>query len=164
MKKLFMTFLLALFITGCAYSTANNSWTDNMIFKNRNAVNYVLFKSNLPKKSIIIVTTFTKIDNLNETSKLGKILTQNTISSLVNQNLQVVELHLRKNNIIKMNRNGTFILSNDTKKVIDNRKANAILVGNYSIISNKEVYVNIKLINPTTGIIISSIDYTTALY
>jgi TolB-like protein len=58
--------------------------------------------------------------------------------------------------------NGEFILSRDIRKLANDINVNYVVVGTYTVIEGN-VYVNLKIIDPKTDVIKSSVDYIVPL-
>ena len=169
MRILLLTIFALLFITGCSVSNTPNTLINNFKLQNQQAVDNLLQNTKIPQNCKIIVTTFANNNNLSQSSKLGRIITEQVITDIVNHNIKVLELKIRKGDIIYIKQqNGEFILTRNAKNLIKTQKACGVLVGTYSVIninkSYQEIYVNMKLIDPKTNVIISSIDYIEPIY
>ena len=105
----------------------------------------------------ILTTTFVDNNDLTKTSQFGRILQEHMTSHFTQMGYSVNEIKLAKTLEIQ-ERSGETILSRDLKKISGNQKAQAILVGTISF-ANRSMYISTRLINPTTGTIISSADY-----
>jgi len=150
MKKIIFFILLIIF-SGCA--------SKNLIDKNENAVNELIEQYPQIKNHTLVVTTITNIDNLNQSSKIGRVITEQIINDLIKNKVKVVEIRMRKGDIIKvLPKKGEFILTRNALELAKIKNANAVLVGTYAIYSNK-LYVSIRLIDPATNVILASSDY-----
>jgi len=152
MKKYILLLLIFLF-SGCALMN------DELIQKNEDTVNSLITHNPSIRSKTIIVTTITNEDNLNKSSTIGRTITEQLITDFIKRGIKVVETRMNKSNVITVRpRNGEFILTRNALNLAKIKNADAILVGTYSSYSHK-LYVNIKLIDPTTNIIIASEDY-----
>jgi len=156
MKKLVLGLILV-FITGCVYS---GTFLDKLSYKNKNAVKELVEKASLKKDDTVIVATVANINDLKKSSKLGRTLSEQISAALVNEGIKVKELKFSKTVFVKR-KNGEFMLSRDVKDIADKIKVNYVVAGVYSVAKNA-VYVNLKIIDPSTDIIISSSDYVVA--
>jgi len=164
-KYIFLIFILLL--SGCAinknYLFEKPPHKPTLIEKNKEAIYSLILQNPKIRNKTVIVASITNLDDLDESSKIGRIITEQLINNLTQNGIKVVEIRVRKNNIIQVEpKKGEFILSRDAKKLAKIQKANAVLVGTYSTYG-KKLYVNIKLIDPKTDIIISASDYTLPL-
>lgn len=110
-------------------------------------------QSNMP----ILVTTFVDNNNLENTSRFGRVVQEHINSRLVQIGYSVKELKLTGNLLIEEG-SGESILSRDLKKLKGAANVQAILVGTYSY-TNRTMYVSTRFINPVSQTIISSQDY-----
>ena len=111
---------------------------------------------NTDRKSIdntFIVTSFTNLNNLSETTGFGRLVAENLIHELQVRKWKVFEVRLTKDVII--NETGEFSLSRDIKKIKELYKVGGIVTGTYSIADN-HVIVNARVIDINTGLVASS--------
>jgi TolB-like protein len=100
------------------------------------------------------VTTIANLNDLHNTSTFGRVFAEQLISELVMRGYEVVEL--RHSDALQfMGDRGEFALSRDIGSVRSNRQLAGILAGTY-IDSPSTVYVNVRLIDPASSMILSS--------
>jgi TolB-like protein len=100
-----------------------------------------------------IVTTFTNLDKLGDTSSLGRLIAENLMHGLQLHNWQIYEVRLAKG--IDINANGEFSLSRDINKLKDEYKISGVVTGTYSI-AEGNITINARVIDVNTGLLISS--------
>ncbi len=105
----------------------------------------------------ILVTTFVDNNDLERTSQFGRTMQEHIASRLIQLGYTVKEIKLGDRLLIEP-RSGETILSRDLKKLSQDQKAQAILVGTVST-ANRTMYISSRLINPITANIITSVDY-----
>ncbi|MDD5286101.1 MAG: FlgO family outer membrane protein [Desulfuromonadaceae bacterium] len=111
---------------------------------------------NLDRNSLdntFIVTSFTNLDKLSETTPFGRLVAENTMHELQIRMWKVFEIRLSKDVVI--NETGEFSLSRDIKKIRELYKVGGIVSGTYSIAGNN-VFVNARVIDINTGLVASS--------
>jgi len=111
---------------------------------------------NADRKSLentFIVTSFTNLNRLSETTGFGRLVAENVIHELQVRKWKVFEVRLVKDVII--NEAGEFSLSRDIKKIKDMYKIGGIVTGTYSV-ANDHVIVNARVIDINTGLVASS--------
>jgi len=154
MKSLLV--VLFLFFTGCSMM---NTPFQNVMVENKQAVSNLISKTNLKKDDVVIVTTIADINNLDKSSQFGRTLSEQVINELVNYGIRVKELKFANHVFIKR-RTGEFILSRNIRKLAKDVNISYVVVGTYSKLpQSKTTYVNLKIIDPKTDIIIASSDY-----
>ncbi len=105
----------------------------------------------------ILTSTFVDIHELEQTSRMGRLLQSHVGTRLVQLGYSVKEVNLR--NTMKINQGeGETILSRDISQISPDQQVQAILVGTYSI-DNRTLYITAKLINPVNRNIISAQSY-----
>ena len=162
MRKIFFFMMIVYFFIGCA--NTNIGIAKRLKDNTSIAVEQILKDKKIDLNCKIIVTTVVKDDDLEKSSKIGRMITEQIIADLVNRGIKVVEIRANKDHVIYVkNKNGEFYLSRDAKKISNSKKACAILVGTYTFIKNldskEEIYVNLKLLDPKNSVIIGAADY-----
>ncbi len=111
---------------------------------------------NADRKSLqntFIVTSFTNLNKLSETSAFGRLAAENLIHELQVRKWRVFEVRLTKD--IIMNETGEFSLSRDIMKIKELYRVGGIVTGTYSIAGN-QIIVNARVIDINTGLVASS--------
>lgn len=103
---------------------------------------------------IIGVTTFVNIDDLYSTSSFGRMYAEQVMSELAMRGFDVVEL--RHSDALQfLSLTGEFALSRDVSAIKKERDLGAVVVGTY-VASPVRIYVNARLIDPSTSIVLSA--------
>lgn len=105
----------------------------------------------------LVVATLVNIDELTESSRLGRLISEQIGARLSAQNYRVIELKLRGDIFVKQTE-GELLLSREVKNIMVNHKAQAVVVGTYSEAKNF-LYLNLKIISVLDNIIIGAHDY-----
>lgn len=111
---------------------------------------------NVDRKSVdntFIVTSFVNLENLAETTPLGRLIAEDVIHELQVRKWKVFEVRLAKD--ITVNENGEFSLSRDIQKIRDMYKIGGVVTGTYSV-SDNHVIVNARVLDITNGLVMSS--------
>lgn len=156
--------LLALccLVAGCAtYSgSAVRDGEDSLMQANHQAIDQLL--GNIPpsralnKQQPIIVASLVNIDDLNS-SRLGRMLSEQLATRLTQSGYAVVELKLRDSIFVKQLQ-GELLLSREIKDITLTHKAQAVLVGTYAE-SSGQLYLTVKLVGVADNLVISAQDY-----
>ncbi len=100
------------------------------------------------------VATFVDLDNLYTSSSFGRVLAEQIMTELAMKGYTVIEL--RKADAIQiLSQQGEFALSRETSTLRPFQDMAGIVVGTYSN-SPERVYVNARIIDPTTSLIVSA--------
>lgn len=100
------------------------------------------------------VTTFVNIDDLYTSSTFGRMVSEQLMSELAMKGFDVVEL--RHSDALQfLNSSGEFALSRDVRAVRPQRQLAAVVVGTY-VVSPDRVYVNARLVQPSTSLVLSA--------
>lgn len=104
-------------------------------------------------QNTFIVTSFTNLDKLSETTSLGRLIAENLMHGLQVHKWQVFEVRLTKG--IDINEAGEFSLSRDISKLKDEYKISGIVTGTYSV-AEGNLTINARVIDINSGIVLSS--------
>ena len=100
------------------------------------------------------VTTFVNVDDLYASSTFGRMVGEQLMSELSMKGFDVVEL--RHTDVLQfLDRGGEFALSRDAGVVRPERNLAGVVVGTY-VSSPERVYVNARLIDPSTSVVLSA--------
>jgi len=103
--------------------------------------------------SAYIVTSFTNLDKLDDTTALGRLIAENLINGLQLHKWQILEARLTKG--IEVTPTGEFSLSRDISKLKDEYKIRGVVTGTYSV-AGGNLTINARVIDVNTGIVTSS--------
>lgn len=126
---------------------------------NYNAVDFLLEKlpTKLRKDSPVLVASLVNLDNLNESSTFGRVVSEQIASRLKQKDYSTIEMKLRTTVFIKEG-SGEFLLSREISKISIKHRAQAVVVGTYAVASDR-VYITIRIVNVNDGNILASCDY-----
>ncbi len=100
------------------------------------------------------VTTFVNIDDLYTSSTFGRMVGEQLMSELAMKGFDVIEL--RHSDALQfLDSSGEFALSRDVRAVRPQRSLAAVVVGTY-VVSPERVYVNARLVQPSTSLVLSA--------
>lgn len=100
------------------------------------------------------VTTFVNLDDLYTSSSFGRMYGEQLMSELAMRGFDVIEL--RHSDALQfLHSAGEFALSRDINSIRHSRDLGAVVVGTYSV-SPVRVYVNARLIDPATSLVLSA--------
>jgi TolB-like protein len=111
----------------------------------------------LPKDSPILVASFVNIDDLDNSSTFGRVVSEQFASRFKQRNYTTIEMKLRTNVFIKAD-SGELLLSRELAEISTKHRAQAVVVGTYAVAS-KKVYLTTRVINVSDGRVLSSYDY-----
>ncbi len=106
----------------------------------------------------VLTSTFVDLNDLQKTSRLGRLLQSHIGSRLVQLGYTVREVNLRNSMKITPG-SGETILSRDLSQISQEQAVQAILLGTYSL-SNRTLYITAKLVNPVNKNILSAHSYS----
>jgi TolB-like protein len=108
----------------------------------------------------LIMATVVNIDALEQTTTLGRLVSEQLSSRLSQGKLNMLEMKLRNNVYLKRGQ-GEMMLTREIGQVAQTHDAQAVVVGSYAETSDM-VFVNIKVIQPNTNFVLAAHDYALA--
>lgn len=167
--RTFAALLLSLALAGCAWfadkppqsdyaSTSQNQF----VAANYRAADTLLSQLNgrLASDKPLIMATVVNIDALDQSSTLGRLVSEQVSTRLAQGGLRMLEMKLRTSVYMKRQQ-GEMMLTREVGEVAHNHNAQAVVVGSYGE-TNDAVFVNIKVVQPQTNQVMAATDYVLA--
>lgn len=108
----------------------------------------------------LIMATIVNIDALEQTTTLGRLVSEQISTRLAQGGLSMLEMKLRNSVYLKRNQ-GELMLTREIGEVAQAHNAQAIVVGSYAETSDM-VFINLKVIQPNTNFVLAGQDYVLA--
>ncbi|WP_197911787.1 FlgO family outer membrane protein [Kineobactrum salinum] len=121
---------------------------------NASAADLVANASGLPPGGPIIAATFVDIDNLQQSSTLGRTLAEMFATGLVRAGLTVMEVKMRDSLFIRET-TGELILSRDIRRLSASHDAQAVLIGTYAQ-AESMVYLNVRIVRSSDNVVLGA--------
>ena len=172
--RLFFIALFCLVAAGCATSGSTSSMqlgfgkkepqpfktATPLVLASHEAIDHLLAKlpadRPLDPKQPIIVASLVNIDDLTS-SRLGRLVSEQLMTRLVDRGFTITELKLRESIYIR-HREGELMLSREIPEISKKHAAQAVLVGTYAQSINN-LYITIKLVGVADNLVIAAHDY-----
>ena len=138
-------------------TAANYKATDELLKRYRGAGQQADNNYGSNGTAPFIVATLVNIDRLEQSSTLGRLISEQVASRLTQQGFDVVELKVRNNVFMKRNE-GELLLTREIKEMATAHKTDAVIVGTYAE-GGDMVYVTLKIVNPATSRVLAAQDY-----
>lgn len=106
----------------------------------------------------MIIATIVNIDDLNNSSTFGRLVSEQISARFSQARYSMIEMKFREFVYMKQDQ-GELLLTREIKDVAKNHNAQAVIVGTYAL-SGDYVFVNLKVIQPSTNIVLAVYDYT----
>ena len=161
---------VALGLSGCAtqpmhgyyYGDRNGAGVrGNLIAANEHATDALLHNAPLDASQPVLVATLVNVDRLHESSRLGRLLSEQMAARMVQRGLRVTEVKLRDSVLLEREQ-GERLLSRDVRDVSLALPAQAVGVGTYAV-SGTLVYINLKLVGPVGNAVLAAHSYALAI-
>lgn len=154
--------VFALGLAGCAsYSNTTQQSTQDadIVSLSYEAADRLMAQAapSIDRSKTIVAASFVNIDNLDDSSSFGRIVSQQLASRFTQKGYRVKEMLLRNNIYIKEGE-GEFLLSRALKNISTQHDVQAVIVGTYAVAANN-VYVVAKIVRASTSTVLSSHDY-----
>ncbi len=104
----------------------------------------------------VLVTTLVENTKLGKSSDFGRTLQNHIASRFVRRGYTVREIKLRSDLLI-LQGEGEFMLSRDLEQLADRQRAQAVVVGTYSL-ADRVMYLNVRLVRPGDRTILATWD------
>lgn len=117
-------------------------------------------KGKLAGDKPLIMATVVNIDALEQTSTLGRLISEQISTRMSQSQVNMLEMKLRNSVYMKRNQ-GEMMLTREVNDMAQAHKAQAVVVGSYAETSDM-VFVNIKVIQPNTNYVLAAHDYALA--
>ncbi|GAB4217951.1 MAG: hypothetical protein Fur007_21810 [Rhodoferax sp.] len=126
---------------------------------NREAINKLIagFDLGPTGDTPVLVATLVNVNDTRRAAPLGRTLSEQYASHLVNAGFHVKEIRLRGDVFVK-EETGELLLSREVKDIARSHNANYALVGTYSPAANF-TYVSLKFVRTEDGRIVRGYDY-----
>lgn len=105
----------------------------------------------------ILVASLVNVANLEQSSNLGRIISEQMASRLTQLGYNTKEMKLRGSFLIRQG-GGEFVLSREMKEISRQQQAQAVMTGVYAVASTA-VYVTVRLIRAEDGLVLASHDF-----
>jgi TolB-like protein len=159
MCKALLALVFSGLVAGC-YATGVHEVKDaDITAASYAAADTLVERSQIPldKSRNIVVATFVNINDLQDSSAMGRLIAEQVASRLTQQGYQVVEIKLR-NNIFIREQGGEFMLSRAVQDVSSAHEAQAVVAGVYAVARDR-VFVKASISRPEDSTVISAYDY-----
>ena len=168
MMHRYATLLLALLLAACsnmpeAQESKYAGTTQNQfVAANYQAADSLLsqLSGRLMSDKPLIMATVVNIDALDQSSTLGRLVSEQVSSRLAQGGLRMLEMKLRTSVYMKRHM-GEMMLTREVGEVAHNHNAQAVVVGSYAETSDA-VFVNVKVVHPQTNQVLAANDFVLA--
>ena len=98
-----------------------------------------------------------RVDRLSESSRLGRIFSEQIAGRMAQRGLRVAEVKLRDSLLLQPGQ-GELLLSREAREVSQAQNAQAVVVGTYAV-SATVLYISLKLVNPVGNTVVAAHNY-----
>ena len=153
---------LAAAMPGCAHyyyygERGGPAVRSDVLQTNYEAADRLLQTAPLDPRRSVIVATLVSVDHLGESSRLGRMFSEQIASRIVQRGVPVAEVRLREQLALQPGQ-GELLLSRELREVSQNHDAQAVVVGTYAV-SATVLYISLKLVNPVGNQVVAAHNY-----
>lgn len=153
---------LAAAMPGCAHyyyygERGGPAVRSDVLQTNYEAADRLLQTAPLDPRRSVIVATLVSVDHLGESSRLGRMFSEQIASRIVQRGVPVAEVRLREQLALQPGQ-GELLLSRELREVSQNHDAQAVVVGTYAA-SPRQVFISLKLVRPEGNLVVAAQDY-----
>ncbi|QNP59340.1 FlgO family outer membrane protein [Paenacidovorax monticola] len=147
-------------LPGCAryyYGDQAAASGADLVEASQRAADALLLGAPLDPRQPVLVATLVSVDRLGESSRFGRLLSEQIAGRLTQRGLRVTELRLREH-LAMQPAQGELLLSRELRDVSRAHEAQAVVVGTYAV-SASQVFVSLKLVRPVGNEVVAAYDY-----
>jgi TolB-like protein len=152
-------------LAGCASQPAERGSLAHSTFiaANYRAADELLaqLQGRLPLGQPLIVATVVNIDALDQSSTLGRLVSEQISARFSRSGYNMIEMKFR-NNVYMSRGEGELLLSREISEIARAHNARAAIVGTYGV-SGGAVYLNVKVVDPGANFVMAAHDYALPL-
>ena len=159
MKRI-ATLLCCIVLTACASGpTYQAAETSEFTQANYSAVDKLVTSTAVPivKNAPLLVATIVNIDSLGQSSRFGRLISEQVATRLSQLGYSVVEMKLR-NDVYIQEGTGELLLSRDVRNLSKTHNAQVVVVGNYAVAAGY-VYLTLKAVTVTDNRVVTAVNY-----
>jgi TolB-like protein len=164
--KLILSSVALVLLAGCASTVAprldityEEAAANEFVGANRDAINKLVAGFDLGPMgdTPVLVATIVNINDMRRSAPLGRTLSEQYATHMVNAGFNVKEMKLRGDVFVK-EETGELLLSREIKEIAQSHRANYVLVGTYSSAASV-TYVSLKFVRTEDSRIVRGYDY-----
>ncbi len=110
----------------------------------------------------ILAASFVNIDDLTESSTLGRVVSEQIGNRLAQRGFKIIEIKLRRESVYIKKKEGEFFLSRDLRNITAANDVYAVLVGTYAV-SDYSVFVSARIVLTEDNTVIAGQEYELSL-
>ena len=159
MKKIIILFAGVIALTSCAGPTYKAAETSEFTQANYAAVDKLVdaMAMQIDKELPLLVAPLVNIDSLNQSSRLGRLVSEQIATRLTQRGYIVVEMKLRGNVYVREG-TGELLLSRNVRELSKSYNGQVVVVGNYAVAA-AYVYLTVKAVTVGDNRVIGAVNY-----
>jgi TolB-like protein len=165
MSRLFVV-IASLFLVGCATPSFLQGWGSggdepkllDVSYKAGDHLHGQLDGSGVARYPML-AASFVDSANMNDSTDLGRLLSEQVASRLSQLGYSVTEVQLRSDQLRVDPGVGVLALSRDLAEINADAQAYSVLVGTYTVIG-RQIYVNARVLRASDGVALASSDFS----
>lgn len=106
--------------------------------------------------STLVIASLVDLDDLNRSSTLGRVISEQVSATFTKTGYQMRELKLGRS--IYVRHQGELMLTREVRELARVHDAQAVVLGSYAT-SREHLYVNLKVVRPENNVVLAAHDY-----
>ena len=159
--KLLLVVLIAAALTACAagpsYDAAKTSEFSEANYAAAEKLMSSIAAVPIDRSIPILVATMVNIDSMKQSSRFGRLISEQLTTRLTQLGYHVVEMKLGDNVYVREG-TGELLLSRDVQKLTKSYNVQLVLVGNYAV-ANEYTYLTLKAVTAADNRVVSAVNY-----
>ena len=161
-RRNFFSAAVLIGLTGCSSfyygDKPGATWfPTDLIETNHRAVDALLANAPLDAQHPVMVATLVHVDRLSESSRLGRIFSEQIAGRMVQRGVRVVELKLRDSVALQRDQ-GELLLPREVREGSQSNDEKAGVVRTYAA-SASALYISLKLVTPVGNTVVAAHNY-----
>ena len=165
-NMLFLPVAALALLVGCASTTPvrldvtyEEAAANKFVSTNRDAINKLVAGFDIAQMgdTPVLVATIVNVNDMRRSAPLGRTLSEQYATHMVNAGFNVKEMKLRGDVFVK-EETGELLLSREIKEIAQSHHANYVLVGTYSSAASV-TYISLKFVRTEDSRIVRGYDY-----
>jgi TolB-like protein len=130
----------------------------DVVQRNEQAADALLQQVALDPQEAVLVATLVNVDQLAESSRLGRLFSEQIAGRIAQRGQRVIEVKMRDQMVMRRDQ-GELLLTREAREVSQSHQAQAVVVGTYAT-SSTVLYISLKLVGPVGNVVLAAHNYT----
>jgi len=151
--------LFSFILSGCSINRYQEPDDIDLIPVSQKAAKDLLYNGrfSLPKNSMVVISSFVNVNDLEQTSAFGRIVASQIGSAIFKSGYHIRSMELSTDKFVKTN-SGFYQLTAEAKAALKSQGASALVFGVFAP-GKKTAYVNVRMVDLNSQNVMASTDF-----